>query len=429
MFWFSMISRPKVCPSKENKPLETGLCCFKILAPYLVGSRFWSCLSNQKHQSFGLISNTDTTNNSKNIGTDFNAESPETIKDPSYTVVTRDRNYESAWISSLRRFECSLQDIPESERSIRVCRQAIKNNPRDFYYVPDSVKSHSLCALAMKKEPKMLLFLPLHLQSKALYRNAVRMEGQLLSNVPIAYRCEDLYLAAVQNNGLSIEYIPHLDVTAKIARVAVRSNGEALRYVPVQLITKSLCDEAIRCEPFGAALPFVPAAYRTERMIIRVLKAIPMALRYIPNSEQTELARLTAVSGDGMAIQFIDMNQQSDDVCNKALMSNIDCFRYVSHSYRPSTHIISVTLKRNAKYPKDIQDAGAKLIDRKCALSRWMAKTYLSRLEPEYVALRVGTSIRRIEALAEIFDGRTLAAIFHDNYKYRAVLFRRSLGL
>lgn len=421
-------------PSKDRiakvaSSIKYGFFNFEVVAPYRTNSPFWGCLEKLDGTSVEQLVKPQMWQFSLAFASVFEVEHCEVVRCLGNVAKLGTPTTDNAWINALRRFKCTLQDIPVADRTLSVCRHAIKLNPREFYYVPEQLKSRELCALAMRKEPVMLFFLPLHLQSKVLYRKAVRKDGKLLTSVPIAYRCEEIYLAAVRQNGLSIEYISPLEITPKIARAAVRSNGEALQYVPFHLVTKSLCDEAIRCEPFGAALPFVPATYRTERMILRVLKSMPMALKHVPAEQQSELVRLAAVSSDGMAIQFIEMCQQSKEVCHKALENNIHSWKYVNHSYRISGLLLSVKMRHNRKYPKDIQDAVTKLVGKKCELSQLMAKAYLSQLEPRVVAQQIGPTIRRIVALAEIFDGRTLAEIYQHNYKIRAAIFRYSLGV
>lgn len=426
---FAMMPPTKDRIAKVASSLKTGYFDFEVIAPFRTECPFWTCLEKLHGTSVESLGNPHMWQFSLALANVFDIELADAVKCLSITPLVDLPTTESEWINALRRFKCTLQDVPEAERTFSVCRQAIKNNPREFYYVPEQMKSQELCVIAMKKEPVMLFFLPLHLQSKALYRKAVRKDGKLLTSVPIAYRCEEIYLAAVRQNGLSIEFISPLEITPKVAREAVRSNGEALKHVPFHLVTKSLCDEAIRCEPFGAALPFVPAAYRTERMILRVLKSMPMALRHIPAEQQSELVRLAAVSSDGMAIQHIPMSQQTEEICHKALTNNIHCWKYVNHSYRISGLLLSVKMRHNRKYPKDIQDAVTKLVGKKCELSQLMAKAYLSQLEARDVAQQIGPTIRRIVALAEIFDGRTLAEIYQHNYKIRAAIFRHSLGM
>lgn len=415
--------------NKVASSLKYGYFDFKVIAPYRTSSPFWGCLEKLDGASVEYLGKPQMWQFSLALSSVFDIELGDVVRCLGNVVISSTQTIETVWISALRRSKCTLQDVPEAERTFGVCRQAIKNNPREFYYVPEQLKTKELCILAMRKEPVMLFFLPVHLQSKALYRKAVRKDGRLLTSVPTAYRCEEIYLAAVRQNGLSIEFISPLEITPKVARAAVRSNGEALKYVPFHLVTKSLCDEAIRCEPFGAALPCVPAAYRTERMILRVLKSMPMALRHVPAEQQSELVKLTAVSSDGMSIQFIEMCQQSEEVCHKALENNIHCWMYVNHSYRISGLLHSVKMRHNRKYPKDVQDAVTKLVGKKCELSQLMAKAYLSQLEPRDVAQQIGPTIRRIVALAEIFDGRTLAEIYQHNYKIRAAIFSYSLGV
>lgn len=415
--------------NKVASSLKDGFFNFEVIAPYRTDSPFWRCLEKLDGTSTECLGKPQMWQFSLALSTVFDIDLSEVIRCLSNEPLVENPTTEFGWINALRRFKCTLQDVPEVERTFAVCRQAIKNNPRDFYYVPEQTKSQELCALAMKKDPVMLFFLPPHLQSKALYRKAVRKDGKLLTSVPASYRCEEVYLAAVTQNGLSLEFISPLEITQKIARAAVRSNGKALQFVPFHLVTKSLCDEAIRCEPFGAALPFVPAVYRTERMILRVLKTMPMALKDIPVERQSENARLTAVSSDGMAIQYIPMCDQTEDVCHKALANNIDCWKHVNHSYRISGLLLSVKMRHNRKYPKDIPDAVTKLVGKKCELSQLMAKAYLSQLEARDVVQQIGPTIRRIVALAEIFDGRTLAEIYQHNYKFKAAIFRHSLGV
>lgn len=409
--------------------LKSGYFDFEVIRPFRANSPFWICLEKLNGTSAECLGKPHLWQFTLALAEAFDIKLAEVVKCISTAPLADTPVTEFAWINALRQFKCTLQDVPEAERTYGVCRQAIKNNPKDFYYVPEQIKSRELCVLAMKKEPVMLFFLPLHLQSKPLYRKAVRKDGKLLTSVPVAYRCEEVYLAAVTQNGLSLEFVPPLEITQKIARAAVRSNGKAIQFVPFHLVTKSLCDEAIRCEPFGAALPFVPATYRTERMILRVLKSMPLALEHIQVEQQSELMRLTAVSSNGMAIQFIPMNQQSQDVCHKAMENNINCWMYVNHCYRISGLLLSVKTNHNRKYPKDIPDAVTKLVGKKCELSQLMAKAYLSQLEARDVAQQIGPTIRRIAALAEIYDGRTLAELYQHNNKIKAAIFRHNLGM
>lgn len=409
--------------------LKSGYFDFEVIRPFRANSPFWICLEKLNGTSVECLGKPHLWQFTLALAEAFDIKLAEAAKCITNAPLAAPPTTEAAWIGALLRLKCTLQDVPEAERTYLVCRQAIKNNPRDFYYVPEQIKNRELCVLAMKKEPVMLFFLPLHLQSKSLYRKAVRKDGKLLTSVPGAYRCEEVYLAAVTQNGLSLEFVPRLEITQKIARAAVRSNGKAIQFVPFHLVTKSLCDEAIRCEPFGAALPCVPAGFRTERMILRVLKSMPMALEHIPVEQQSELIRMTAVCADGMAIQFIPVGQQTEEICHKALINNIHCWKYVNHNYRISGLRLSVKMRHNRKYPKDVQDAVTKLVGKKCELSQLMAKAYLSQLEARDVAQQIGPTIRRIVALAEIFDGRTLAEIYQHNYKIKAAIFRHNLGM
>lgn len=415
--------------AKISSSLNSGNFDFEVIAQYRSNSPFWKFLKRLDGQSIGCLETPRLWQFTCIIAAVFDIQSREVKRCIQQKQTEISEALDAAWIIKLRRLECSLQDIPFSERSRRVCYQAIKSNPRDFYYVPEALKSQDLCLPAMKKEPAMLFFLPVHLQTKALYKTAVRNDGRLLTSVPEAYRCEEIYLAAVRQNGLSIEYISPLEINRRIAREAVKSNGEALQHVPFHLITKRLCDEAIRCEPFGAALPFVPATFRTERMIRRVLKLMPLALEHIPAENQSKLARMIAVGTDGMAIKFIPKSQQSEAVCHRALQNTLLCWKYVNDNFLISGVLLSQKKNRNKKYPKDVNDAVTKLVGKRCELSQLMAKAYLSQLSPRDVAMQISTRLSKVRALAEVFDNRALAEIYQHNYKIRAAIFSHAMGV
>lgn len=424
-----MISSSSELISKAFLAMRSGFFDLTPIFPHKCNNQSWDYLENINGLSINAIEQNEIRAFTLSLASVLGIKPTDITKCIERACLEKAKQADLEWIKALRGLQCSLQDIPEEERTQNVCRQAIRISAKDFYYVPEPLKSQELCALAMEKEPVMLFFLPLHLQSISLYRQAVSKDGRLITSVPVGFRDEGMYLAAVRENGLSLEYIPSLEITPRIARAAVRSNGLALRHVPSHLVTKSLCDEAIRCEPFGAALPYVPAAFRTKRMVLRVLRKMPLSLAHIPRDEQTEVARKTAVAVDGMAIQFIPMNAQSEEVCHKALANNILCWRYVNPNYLKSGILLSVRNQHHKKFPKNIEDAIIKLVRRKCELSRMMAKAYLSQMEPHEVVHQITITMRRIIALSEIYDGRSLAEMYLDDLRIRGAIFKCSLGV
>ena len=124
-------------PSKKQidkvaSSLKCGIFDFEVIAQYRTDSPFWGYLEKLNGTPIQSLGKTQMWQFSLALVDVLGIEMKELVErlgnDHSLSRISR----EAAWIKALRRLNCTLQDIPEAERTLDVCRQAIKNNAREF---------------------------------------------------------------------------------------------------------------------------------------------------------------------------------------------------------------------------------------------------------------------------------------------------------
>lgn len=414
-----------------RQSIVNGYFNFNIISSFQVGqdTEAWVILHSLHGELLSRLSATALTYFYKYLsaamGIDISSLlEPQTIKSQ-HTEVKQVEDY---WISQLKAYSCTFQDIPLLELTERICRVAVKINPKDFYYVPDSLKTIKLCHLAMEKEPAVLFFLADDLLSESLCKKAVSLDAQLIHQIPVRHLNKDTWLAAVSQNGLMLRHCPQNIVTSELAYAAVRANGPAIALVPMHLLTPRLCELAIGSTPHGASLDDIPTSFHTEKLRLLAVAKNPMMLALIPAHEQTEAVRLVAVKGNGQAIQFIPVNNQSKLISFHALLNNMDSHPWVAPQHLYKLVLLMQQISPDPRFPKDTADAVRKLVRAKCSISELFAKSYLSQYPANEVVPQVHQSIRNAQALSRIYNTMELTSLFRKLH-IRGALFAQDLNL
>jgi hypothetical protein len=177
------------------------------------------------------------------------------------TVAKRENLPEKILKEALRLRYLQLLDIPNNQRTFKICHFAVLHCGESLEFVPENLRTVEICRAAVQRNGYDIQFVPDNQKTPELYLLAVQSNGHALQYVPSNLRSAKICLSAVQRIGIFFEMIPENLKTAEICRAAVQKKGQALKFVPKNLKTAEICLVAV--QQAGLALEFVPENLKT----------------------------------------------------------------------------------------------------------------------------------------------------------------------
>ena len=100
-----------------------------------------------------------------------------------------------------------LKSVPNKEKTEKICKIAVTQNPHALKYVPAKLQTEELCRIALKIDPSVFSLISKSALTEKICLYAVKKDGLLIEHIDSKYHSLKLYRAAITNTLESLKYI------------------------------------------------------------------------------------------------------------------------------------------------------------------------------------------------------------------------------
>lgn len=224
--------------------------------------------------------------------------------------------FANKWLKMVSKDWMSLEAIPESEQTEKVCREALKQNGTAIVYIKN--QTEELCKAALDNTYKALRYIKK--PTDAIYEYAIDKDWRAIELIDNP--SPELCMRAVMSDNIKLtgedteyddyEYINAIQLideqTPELCEAAINKNEYA--FLCIDNITSELCK--LTLEKNGMMLKYIPDEFLSQEIYLTAIRQNPMSLKYIENQNVELIVKAAGI-----------LNVELEDIDNEKAAATI----------------------------------------------------------------------------------------------------------